>query len=271
LAIKWICDVCDFDYYGRDYQKPNILKFFEELDSMKVNLDNDIDIKLKPINENILNYYDSFVSKQFIDDGINRKTQIFYQLGLDRLTNRITIPIRDELGNLIGVKGRILDEYADNTDNKYIYLEPCNKNAILFNLNNAIDEIKRLGYVFVAESEKACMQGHSKGIKNIVSIGGHILSSKQVMKLQYLGVDIILAYDDRANIIEERIKERDGSITIIEKEDKDFYKREKSKFLNGQKVYAIIDRENKVLGYKESPFDNLDKWEELLQLKELIL
>lgn len=266
-AIKWICEICGFDYYCRDYKKPSILSFFEELESLTIiNNNENNEEKNIPISEKILEYYGSFPNKQFLLDGISIKTQIYFEIGLDMETQRITIPIRDELGTLVGIKGRLLKEYEYDGMNKYIYLESCNKNQMLFGLDKTFDYIKKEGYVIVAESEKAILQGWSHNIKNVVSIGGHILSKTQVKMLIHLGVPIWLAYDDKADFISK--KDEDGN--IIQIKDKDFYKKEKEKFLDKQEVYAIIDKDNEILGNKESPFDNLDMWEELKKKIQII-
>lgn len=264
-AIKWICDVCDFDYYGRDYKKLDILSFFEELDSLNTNSESEDDVKLQPISENILNYYKKFPNKQFYYDGISKEAQIEFEVGFDHMTERITIPIRDDIGNLIGVKGRCLTKNEESEENKYMYIERCNKSKIVFNLHRALPYIKEQGYVIVAESEKAPMQGFSNGIKNVVSIGGHILSSHQAKKINHLGVPVVFAYDDKADYITKNI---DGK--LVEVKDEDFYLREREKILSSQKVYAIIDSHNEILGEKDSPFDNLDMWDDLLGMKRLL-
>lgn len=265
-AIKWICDVCEFDYYCRDYQKPSILSFFEELGSLTTSNLQDDEKELLPINEKILSYYDSFPNKQFLLDDISIKTQLKFEIGLDMESQRITIPIRDELGNLIGIKGRLLEEYEYDGMAKYLYLESCNKSQILFGLDKTFEYIKKEGYVIVVESEKAVMQGWSNGIKNIISIGGHIISKTQARKLIHLSVPIWLAYDDMADFI-TKIDENGNKIEI---RDQDFYKKEREKFLNNQEIYAIIDENNDILGRKESPFDNLDMWDELKKMVRII-
>lgn len=260
VAIKWICEVCGFDYYGRDYDKPNFLSVLDELYSLNTSSQfSDEDVPLKPIDEYLLSYYKPLKSKIFKEDGISYKTQIEFEIGYDPLENRIAIPIRDEHGVLVGVKGRLNYNNICSFENKYIYIEKCNKNSILYGLYKAYDEIKRLGIVYVAESEKSVLQAFSKGIYNVVAIGGKKLSSTQVKKLTHLGVEVCLCYDDKANI------DSKGNVDI------DFYKKQKEMFIDSIKVTAIIDKNNDILGHKESPFDNLDMWEELLKMKKLIL
>lgn len=259
IAVKWICEVCEFDYYGRDYSKPNFISMLDELFSMNINGSfTDEDIPLRPIDEKILLYYPPVKSMMFYNDGISYDIQNEFEVGYDHLENRITIPIRDEHGILVGVKGR-LNYKPLSFENKYIYEERCNKNTILYGLNKAYSDIKQQGIVYVAESEKSVLQAFSKGIRNVVAIGGKKLSATQVKKLTYLGVEVCLCYDDRANINTK------GEVDI------DFYKRQKEMFIDSVKVTAIIDKNNDILGEKESPFDNMDMWDELLKMKKLIL
>ena len=257
-AIKWICDVCGYDIYNQDYQKPKLLEILDEIQSArKRKKDTEEENTLKILDIKILDTYYKTFNKMFYEDGINYKTQKLFGLGYDFQTHRITIPILDELGQLVGVKGRFAGD-INLTDSKYLYLFSCSKNQLLFGLDKTYEYIKQSGIVYVAESEKAVMQGWSNNIKNVVSIGGHQLSSTQVKKLTHLGVEVCLCYDDKADFV-NNIK------------DDDFYQKEKAKFINGIKVSCIIDPKNEVLGDKESPFDNLDLWDELLKMKRIIV
>ena len=259
FAVRWICEICEFDYYERDYEKPQFLSLLDEIYEMNSSGScNEDDIPLRPIDENILKYYPSVKSKMFKADGISYESQIEFEIGYDWMENRITIPIRDEHNVLVGIKGR-LNYKPLSFENKYIYIERCNKNAILYGLNKAYDEIKKTGIVYVAESEKSVMQAFSSGIKNVIAIGGKKLSQTQVKKLTHLGVEVCLCYDDKANV------KPNGETDV------NFYKKQKDMFIDSVKVTAIIDKNNEILGDKESPFDNMDMWEELLSMKKLII
>jgi hypothetical protein len=265
-SIQWICKICNYDFYERDYKQPEFLKCLNELWLLNQNKIDEIENEeLIPLNEDVLKYFGNYSNKLFLDDNIDDLTQLEFELGFDLKTNRITIPIRDEISTLLGVKGRLYSTELLDHENKYLYIYKCSKNQILYGLHKTLPYIKKYGIVYVAESEKAVMQGWSKGIKNVVSIGGHQLSHTQVKKLTHLGVDICLCYDDKADYIS---KEIDGEICLVK--DKEFYQKERDKFLLKQKVYAIIDEHNKVLRNKESPFDRLDKWDELLKMKKLL-
>lgn len=253
-SLKWICDVLGLDYYkDTDEEIPDSLKLTKLL--LEMNNTGDCEIeneKLKPINEKILNYYYPYVNKMFKKDGISYEVQRMFEVGYDLQTNRITIPIRDELGTLVGVKGRLYKENVNEDECKYLYIEPCAKNKILYGLHITMPYIKKLKKVIVVESEKGVQQLISNDIFNVVAIGGHKLSKQQIIKLIRLGVEeVIFAYDQDVG------RKEDGSI------DMNFYKKEAETFVDGIKISALIDIKNNLLIEKESPCDNIDKFKQL--------
>jgi DNA primase len=176
-------------------------------------------------------------------DGIDYNTQVEFEYGYDNSTNRLTIPIRSEIGDLIGVKGRLFKEELDENDLKYIYIEPCNKSKVLYNIHRSHNHIKEKGFLYVGESEKFCAQLWSMGIRNSVAIGGHRFSKKQVELISRLCVDIIVCFD------------KDITQQEIEKEC--------SKFINGIRVEYLLDVDG-LLGEKESPSDKRVNFEKLV-------
>jgi len=260
-SIKWICDVCSYNYYEEPKNKTEMIIFlnyiFEQKNSLNKN-DEDEVINLKPIDEYILKYYGNYANKLFFKDNIDLQTQIDFDFGYDLETHSITIPIRDELNTLVGIKARLYktSEELEEWESKYFYLVPCAKSKVLYGLNKTMPYIKRKGFVIVCESEKATAQLWSYGIKNAVSIGSHTISKYQVKKLTHLGVDIILAYDKDVMFKDEKF-------------NKDFYEKECSKFLSNQIIYCLID-EDGILKDKESPTDNETKFRKLFENKRIL-
>ena len=168
-------------------------------------------------------------------------------------SQRITIPIRDELGTLVGVKGRYIGNCSDAE--KYLYLERCAKSRILFGLHKTMSYIKECGEVIVVESEKSVMALWSHGIKNAVALGGHNISKKQAELLTRCGADIVLCYD------EDVARGEDGKV------NKEEYLKEANKFITGINVYAMVDFWN-ILDKKQSPVDSIDKFNLLYENKK---
>ncbi|MED3562394.1 hypothetical protein [Bacillus xiapuensis] len=250
-SVKWICDICGYDFYGQNTRKSRLADWVRDMWKVQKDGSKEDEEKLTPIDEKMLSYYGQYVTDMFLKDGISYQTQKEFGLGIDLLYNMITIPIRDELNFLVGVKGRLFKDEIDEWESKYFYIHSCAKSKVLYGLNKTKHYIKEKNEVIVCESEKAVMQLWTMGIKNAVAISGHILSSTQAQKLTYLGVPIVIAYDQGAEI------GKNGKI------DKNFYPNEFNKFLENQEVYVIYDKSRKILKEKESPSDNPKKWVEL--------
>lgn len=250
-SIKWICDICGYDFHGKDAQSSKFASWIRDMWKVSKNKYEDDDEKLSPINEKVLKYYGHYVTDMFLNDGISYRTQYEFGLGYDLQHHMITIPIRDELNFLVGVKGRLHKKKVEEWESKYFYLHSCAKSKVLFGLNKTKSYIKEKNEVIVVESEKAVMQLWSMGIKNAVAISGHILSNAQAQKLTHLNVPIVIAYDQGAEI------GRDGKI------DKSYYPNEFNKFLENQELYVVYDKSRKILDEKESPSDDPVKWKEL--------
>lgn len=260
-SIKWICDICSYNYYEEPKSKTGMIKFLDYIYEQNNNSnknDEDEVINLKPINEEILDYYGLYANNLFLKDNIDLQTQVDFGFGYDLETHSITIPIRDELDTLVGVKARLYktSEELEDWESKYFYLVPCAKSKVLFGLNKTMPYIKRYGFVIVCESEKGVAQLWSYGIRNAVSIGSHTISKYQAKKLTHLGVDIVLAYD-------KDIMFKDGKF------NKDFYEKECSKFLDNQIIYGLVD-EDGILDEKESPTDSKDKYKMLYNNKRIL-
>ena len=194
-SLKWICDTLGLDYYSDPNEDlPESLKWTKMVMEVSKGEKEKVE-RLKPINEKILDYYYKLGSVKFKKEGLSYSTQRIFEVGYDLISDRITIPIRDELGTLVGVKGRRIDSKTDMGD-KYIYLEPCAKSQILYGLNLTKKYIKEKSEVIVVESEKSVMKLWDYGIKNAVAVGGHDLSRTQVEKLSRLCCnEIIICYD----------------------------------------------------------------------------
>ena len=174
-----------------------------------------------------------------------------FGLGIDVFSHRVTIPIRDELGRLVGVKGRRVWDIIDEYNPKYIYLHQCAKSKILYGLYKTLPYIKETNEIIVCESEKGVMQLWDMGNKNAVGVGGHCLSDWQITLIAQTGADkVIIAYD------------KDVSIDDIMKEVK--------KIAPFRTTEYIIDTEN-ILDEKESPMDNPEKWIKLYNSRKILL
>lgn len=245
-TVKRICDWIELDYY-KDWEED--LSESLRITKMLLEMNNggeieDEDIKLKPISEKILTYYYPYVNDYFMRDNISYSTQRKFEIGYDDFTDRITIPIRDELGNLVGVKGRILKKELAPNDQKYLYIEKCRRSQILYGLNISYPYIRREKCVFICESEKGVMQLYDMGIYNSVATGGKKVSQVQIDKLSRLCAALIFCFDK--DVGQSEIGELAG------------------RFIENIEIYALIDSGN-ILDDKESPTDNPQKFRLLVE------
>lgn len=149
---------------------------------------------------NVLEKYDYVCNRRFLKDGISLKTQREFHIMYDYESNRIVIPIYDEMGRLVGVKGRINDDVIDDWVPKYLYLEECQASKILFGYYQNYGTLFG-GDVVIGESEKMVMQAYSFGFHNVVALGNNSLSPKQaILLLQLNPRRIIFALDEGLDI-----------------------------------------------------------------------
>ena len=144
----------------------------------------------------VLDAYDPKCNVRFKKDNISYQTQREFGLGFDLVSQRITIPLYDELGRLIGVKGRINDSNVSEDVPKYLYLHECAASKYLFGYYQNYQYLFG-NTVVVGESEKMVMQAYSFGERNVVGLGSNSLSQKQArLILQLNPQKVIFALDE---------------------------------------------------------------------------
>lgn len=245
-GLKFICEEIGLSYYHDfDEDIPESFKILDMLDNMNSNLlQEEKEKPLKPIPEKILSYYKPYVNDLFNEDHIDYLTQKEFEIGYDEESNRYTIPIRSELGDLVGVKARYFDRNVPDGANKYIYLEPCAKSKIVYGLYKTLPYIKRAGCIYVGESEKFVEQAWSYGYQNTGGTGGKELSQYQIDMLVRLGVIIILCFD--SDVTKEELEHI------------------ASRFPDGVPLHYMFD-EDHILKEHESPTDNPSNWEHMVK------
>jgi DNA primase len=243
-ALKKICNDIGVSYY-QDFDEdiPESFKILKMIEDMDSNIIEEKEYPLKPISESILTYYKKYVNDLFYNDHIDYQTQKEFEIGYDEETNRITIPIRSEIGDLVGVKGRLFKTILDENDVKYLYIEPCNKSKILYGIYKTIKYVKNNNCIYVLEAEKSVLQLWNYGYKNAASTGGKQVSQYQIEMLVRLESDIIFCFDK--DVTKKEIAEL------------------ANRFPDGIPLFYMFDEDN-ILNEKESPSDNPIKWEHMV-------
>ena len=143
---------------------------------------NQVNLNVKTYKEKILNEYLNVYSEHFEEDRITFETQDKFQIGYDIDSQRITIPIRNAYGELIGIKGRATWDITED-ECKYLYIVPCPMSSTLFGYCQNYEFLNQADEIYIGESEKFVMQCYSYGIRNCVSLGSNSLSTMQAQLL----------------------------------------------------------------------------------------
>lgn len=181
-------------------------------------------------------------SMMFYEDSIDSVTQSKFGIGYDLYTDRITIPWRDVMGQLVGVMGRRNGRIVDDEDNKYLPIIKFYKSNFVYGLSENYEHIQSSKRCYIGEAEKFTLQLHSNDIKLGLSLGGSNLSENQANNIKSLMCDeIYLCMDE--GIDEEICKTMASKLKM-------------NKYITN-KVYYVYDRDNKYLlkDSKMSPSD----------------
>lgn len=153
----------------------NEISFKHEYECIFTKYDKNItEVNFNKINPSILNIFNFFATPEWLSDGISEESMRLYGIKYSIEQNKIIIPHYDYEGNLIGIRGRALNE-KDIEIGKYmpveiggkIYSHPLGYN--LYGLNFVRGNIKRKKLAIIGESEKFCLQydtmfGHNNNI-----------------------------------------------------------------------------------------------------------
>lgn len=127
--------------------------------------------------ESVLNQFEYVPNLRFLRDHISLESQRYFGIRYDIESQGIVIPIRDSLGQLIGVKERFNHKVEDG-DMKYFYSIPCRCSTTLFGYSQNYQYLVD-GTIFIGEAEKFVMQCYSYGYRNALALMSGSLSIQQ--------------------------------------------------------------------------------------------
>lgn len=195
---------------------------------------------------------DVFIKKYPLEwerDGITREAMDKYNIRFSISQNKIIIPHYNMFGQLVGIRGRALNQWEIENIGKYMpvqieqkwYSHPLSLN--LYGLNINYTNIKKFQIVYIFESEKACLQCEDFKFPNCsVAVCG-----SQFNKFQ---LDLLVRYCHPQEIVICFDKEEKPG------EDKYFNKLYNmcKKYINYARISFCYDREG-LLELKQSPSD----------------
>ena len=115
-------------------------------------------------------------------------------LGIN-LEGRITFPIKDLSGDILGFGGRIFD---GESDSKYINpsSESYDKSGTLYNLDIASDYILASGSAIVVEGYTDVASLWTYGVRNVVATCGTAMTRRQLRLIKRFAEEVYILYDD---------------------------------------------------------------------------
>ena len=160
----------------------------------------------------------------------------------DRFRGRIMFPLQDSGEKVVGFSGRVIPEFANDNEPKYINSPETliyHKSQMLFGLSQARQAIREKKRVVVVEGELDMISSFVAGVTETVAIKGSALTEEMVERLARLCNLVILALDaDEAG--EEALRK---SVEILENRGLDV----KVVYWSGSKDPDEIAKRNPVL------------------------
>jgi len=114
----------------------------------------------------------------------------------DRFRGRLIFPISSLHGDIIAFGARTLKK--DEEGAKYINSPQTmiyNKSLILYNMEKAKSDIKRLKFAILVEGYTDIIASHKAGVKNVIASSGTALTLDQVNLLKRYTDNLAIAYD----------------------------------------------------------------------------
>ncbi|EAK0830667.1 DNA primase [Campylobacter fetus] len=114
--------------------------------------------------------------------------------------NRITFPIYNHLGKLVGFGGRTIS----NSPAKYVNSPQSaifDKSKLLYGYDKAKNQIFKKGEIIICEGYMDCIMLHLAGLNNAVAVLGTALTEKHIPLLKRSDIKVILSFDsDEAGV-----------------------------------------------------------------------
>jgi DNA primase len=132
----------------------------------------------------------------------NQERKSYY----DRFRGRVTIPLRDGNGRIVGFTARAIAK--DFVGGKYIntpQTDLYDKSSVVFALNEAKQAIKEAGSVVVVEGNMDAISSHQAGVKQVVAVSGTAFTEAQIAQLKRFTETLIFSFDaDAAGMLAAR-------------------------------------------------------------------
>lgn len=162
--------------------------------------------KQEPLPEALLGFF-NYCPVDLEEAGFTEKTLKHFEVGVDEYHRRITFPLRDMYGHLVGISGRAVDKNVYSRykvyDDEYVHFGLPKRNTIkkeiLWHSHEVFPALhlsKTKKDLIITEGYKACMWVWQLGFQNVVAISGSSLSEEHAYVIERLGVRTFLLLDN---------------------------------------------------------------------------
>jgi DNA primase len=169
----------------------------------------------------------------------------------DQFFNRITFPIMNAGGRVVGFTARVLDDSLPkyvNTPETAIY----HKSSVLFGFDKAKEQIRKQNHVIIVEGQMDAIFSYQAGVKNVVASSGTALTEahldliKRFTKNIKMSFDVDMAGQSATRRAIELAWERDFNIKVIAvpegKDPADLVKADPKKWVDAcRKAKYVVD------------------------------
>ena len=169
------------------------------------------------------------------NEDIDGSVAMAWGCGYDRYKDAITIPVRDNSGNLINILYRNMNPLRKEIGlPKYIYKHKLGNLDFLWGWSQSVQHIQEKNEVLLFEGAKSVIKSHLMGHPNAAAIMTSHMSDEQMQFLARQGCDVVILLDK-----DQQWPERDDHV---------------QKLKRFCRVYVCKD-EDGLLGEKDSPVD----------------
>ncbi len=158
----------------------------------------------EPLPESLLGLFD-YCPLALLEEGFSEDLLHSYDVGFDRDHMRITFPLRDMHGMLVGISGRtVIDEFPkyrlyEQEYKKWGYPpKRTEKSIVLWNFHRVYPNafFKKKSSIILVEGFKACLWLVQNGYPDTVALLGLHLSPEQHLMLEHMGSTVYVMLDN---------------------------------------------------------------------------
>ena len=194
-SLKWICEQLELEF-NLDIEITELPQIERKENEVQVSTYKKEYVGLQEFDKQYLGCFSKVYHQSWLDYGISKETMDKYNIGFYKSKNMITIPCYDELGRLVGVRGRNVDN--SKSDLKYMPITLSNGLCLSFPTSQVfygemwnVPCCQKHNRVFLVEAEKSVLKANDWfGDDNnyTLALYGSALTEEKLNKLKKWGI-----------------------------------------------------------------------------------